>query len=328
MRWVWSDTILDQLSDLRDFLPSERTISLRNLDEVLPGEFKVFVLSMDEINSSILGIDQTDWVIQLLSGSDAPHDRSDFLMTLPKLEQLIRRGDLLSLGSHVLFEKPFHDLIHDIRTPLSVIYTGFEILIMKKAVEEPEQILDKICTAKAHLERIKMMTSNFVDMIRTREVPFFMREENPGVLSEQVLRNQTSRLHMEKKQIRLSCTVDRYELDRNVFKQMVFNLIEHGIYFGNQSPMSLRVEEDKGLIKVTLTYEGCAELTPVQMSQVFETESRIKDAVTGINYNKGFGLTYNKKMSKLLHGDAGIEYIQGPGILTCHLWFTIGKPDG
>ena len=200
--------------------------------------------------------------------------------------------------------KNFQDLIHDIRNPMSVIYTTFEILMIKKWPSDcSEDLLRHIKTCKAQLDRIKMMLSNFADMNRISDMPYSRSDEKILKLLNQVADSFHPRLEIEKKSLKIMSPDIIFGLDRNIFKQLVHNMLEHMLFFTeNNSESHLVCSLSEGKLLVEVFYFGGGELTQEEMKLIFDTQERVVDKKNGVKYNKGYGLTYNRRMAEFLGG--------------------------
>ena len=199
--------------------------------------------------------------------------------------------------------KAFLDLMHDVRNPMAVIYTSFEILFLKKWREDNQEELHrhlKVC--KSQLDRIRVMLGNYTDLMRMEDIPILRTEENISKLMKSVLDSFSPRFIVEKKSILLDSRVEMHSVDRNIFKQMVHNMIEHTLFFaetGSETTLTA-IEKEGGLI-LEIHYSG-GGIKPEETGRIFESNERVVDQKNGVKYNKGFGLSYNLLMAEHLGG--------------------------
>ena len=201
-------------------------------------------------------------------------------------------------------KKVFLDLMHDVRNPMSVIYTSLEILFLKKWREDnQEDLLKHLKVCKSQLDRIRVMLGNYTDLMRMEEIPVLKIEENINKLVQSVLDSFAPRFIVEKKNISFESHVNIFCVDRNIFKQMVHNMIEHTLFFaetGSQTVLMAGVEEQT--LTLGIRYAG-GGIKPEDIERIFESTERVVDQKNGVKYNKGFGLSYNQLMAAHLGGN-------------------------
>ncbi len=213
------------------------------------------------------------------------------------------------LHEKALAQFPLHDLIHDIKTPLAVIHITLEILLLKKCQENADVLLQKVQSCKSHLDRITNMLANFVNMSRISDFPLSVRNENVNVLITQVLESQASRIHVECKKIELDPVSVYFRLDRNVFKQMIHNMVDHFLLFSeDKASGNFLICQTQNELHVDLRFPSQASIPKNDQEKVFSKTGRVVDHKLGVKYNRGFGLTYNRQMALSLGGNFLIDF--------------------
>ncbi|MBN2145297.1 MAG: HAMP domain-containing histidine kinase [Candidatus Aureabacteria bacterium] len=195
------------------------------------------------------------------------------------------------------------DFIHDLRTPLTVVYTTLEILLLQKRKDKKESFIHKINSCRAHLDRIKVMVTNSVETVRLQDIHIHKTEENITELIQSVLTSQSPRFESENKSLILGKSEVFFVTDRNIFKQMIHNMVDHYLLFADSNTHTpIIINKNNNQMTVEMAYEGAGWLEENELNAIFEKGERIVDRKKGIRYNKGFGFTYNRKMAALLGG--------------------------
>ena len=161
------------------------------------------------------------------------------------------------------------------------------------------------------------MLGNYTDLMRMQEIPVLKIEENIPKLLQSVVDSFAPRFIVEKKTVSLDCQVKSFAVDRNIFKQMVHNMIEHTLFFadpGSQTMLTAGMKDQAFILE--LRYAG-GGITSEQLEKIFEAAERVVDQKNGVKYNKGFGLSYNQLMA--LHVGGAFSFSIDPETLEHHL---------
>ncbi len=209
-------------------------------------------------------------------------------------------------------KKAFLDLMHDVRNPMSVIYTSLEILFIKKWREDnQDELFKQLTICKSQLDRIRIMLGNYADLLRMEDIPVIRMEEKISCLLQGILNSFAPRFMIEKKNIFLDSQVESYCVDRNIFKQLVHNMIEHALFFAEpDSQTSLMVSVREQGLTLEIRYPG-SDIKTEEIDRIFQNAERVKDQKSGVKYNKGFGLSYNHLMS--IHLGGSFSFSVDPG---------------
>ena len=208
-------------------------------------------------------------------------------------------------------KKVFLDLMHDVRNPMSVIYTSLEILFIKKWREDnQDELFKQLTICKSQMDRIRIMLGNYADLMRLEDIPVIRAEEKIGSLLQGILNSFAPRFMIEKKNIVLDSQVENYCVDKNIFKQMVHNMIEHTLFLAEtDSQTSLMVSVQEQMLTLEIRYPG-GEIKSEEIDKIFKNKERVLDQRSGVKYNKGFGLSYNYLMS--IHLGGGFSFSADP----------------
>ena len=246
---------------------------------------------VDSVNSSCAALFSRNDVDEIWTG-----EMVDFFF-LEKIRKL-EKAKQQAVSPASLF-----DFIHDLRTPLTVIYTTLEILLLKRGKENEEAFVQKIKSCRAHLDRIKVMVANSVDTVRLNDFHVNKADEEVTELIRSVLSSQAPRFDSEEKFLVLDTPPVLFPVDRNIFRQMIHNMLEHYLLFADSKTTSeIILKKKEASLTVTLSYQGGGWLDEKEIKAIFEKGERIIDKKKGVKYNKGFGFTYNRRLAALLGG--------------------------
>jgi K+-sensing histidine kinase KdpD len=173
---------------------------------------------------------------------------------------------------------------------------------------DPDRMFERVLSCKAQLDRIRTMLSNFVDMNRIEDIPRNVSEEDIRELVDSVMEGFTGRMGIEHKNIRVECEAFRHAVDPSPFRQLLFNMVEHVLLVsGKDSDSTLRCREADGRLETIFEYGGAGDLSAEEREKIFDPAESVVDKETGVRYNKGFGLTYNRLMAARLGGSMRLE---------------------
>lgn len=159
---------------------------------------------------------------------------------------------------------------HDLRTPLTSIVAGAEILLMRENPPEDRQLLEQM---RESAERISRMVNDLVDFARGRlanGIPI-----NPEIVDsvEEVARQIVSEIEsaVPGRAIRLSCSGGGpAHLDRSRLAQLMSNLVSNAVEHGEDSePVDVVIDGTPDQIRFAVTNRG-EPISPDVAPQLFQ----------------------------------------------------------
>ncbi len=220
---------------------------------------------------------------------------------------------------------------HEIRTPMTGI-VGMVGLLKDTKLEE------------AQLRFLRVIDSSSQSLIQIiNDILDFSKIEAGKMNVESIDVDLESLIHdtmtifssrMEEKALNFIQVVDKdvpFSLmtDPVRIKQMLLNYFSNAFKFTHKGTVLLHVSVEKGdvsgissdEVKIRFTVKDTGiGLTQDQMDQLFQQFSQADSNTTRLYGGTGLGLSIIKKLSNLMHGDAGVESALGEG---SSFWFTV-----
>ncbi|GAB4262479.1 MAG: hypothetical protein Kow0027_29970 [Saprospiraceae bacterium] len=119
----------------------------------------------------------------------------------------------------------------------------------------------------------------------------------------------------------------RIQLDREVFRQILFNLLSNAIKFtgkGQSVNASIALKNDNIQLEVRDTGRG---IHPDDIPHLFNRYFQTKDGTSAAEGGTGIGLSLCHEYAKLMGGDIGVESTQGKGTVFS-VWFPVVYANG
>ncbi len=223
------------------------------------------------------------------------------------------RRQALALERHVaeiedlqqLRDSLVHMLVHDLRSPLSVISTYLEILTPPASSTDDDELWSSL---KAALGRVFRMVDDMLDVHRLEGGDFGLQREAVELrsLAEEVARS----LHYPAEEFGLEISVGggriHAQCDPELIRRVITNLAENALKYGPRgSQVRLEVEAAEGEARVSVSDEGMG-VPPDQQERIFAKFG----TVLGRRRERrsiGLGLAFCRMVVEAHGGRIGVE---------------------
>ncbi len=242
-------------------------------------------------------------------------DRVESLRTeKARLEELLRlREELADM------------IVHDLRNPLGVIYSGLELLHRSPFVEEDGEYVQSVLAAMTRsVTRMRYLVDTLLDIARLEEGVFtFQRKPMPlATLIEEIVEEE--RPLAERTKITLSAEIapdlPSVQADRHIIQRVLTNLMDNALKFtpagGRVRVTAMPVES---LVRVAIVDTGPG-IPEEERVRVFEKFTQVQGNV-GRHRGSGLGLTFCKLSIEAHDGSIWVE--DGPDGKGSQFIFTL-----
>lgn len=190
-----------------------------------------------------------------------------------------------------------HFIVHDLRSPVSVVVTGLETLrdLSDRELSAQQQELIDLCLASCN--RTLTLINSILDLARleSRQMPI----EYGPIEIEQLLQSATAplRLWANLREIRLTWSVapeiGALQADRVLIERVLINLLSNAVKFSTtRSEVSIRVEPDHASAVTFRVRNQGAGIPPDQMRHIFE--KFVQGGAGSTQSGSGLGLSFCK----------------------------------
>ena len=201
----------------------------------------------------------------------------------------------------------FSSIIHEIRTPLSLIKAPFEE-IKRKDIPEDEYN-ENVGTIDANINRLLQLSNEILDFSRVEENAFTVHPKKTDVkhIAEEVLRSFSFQISEN------SCRIEKVLpeepviawLDPEILIKILSNLLGNAVkYAASEIDFSLEAPSDEGTVRFRISNDGQI-ISPKNREKVFVAFWREdRDDLTA---GTGLGLPLVKKLTELHGGKVYID---------------------
>lgn len=197
-------------------------------------------------------------------------------------------------------------LTHDIKTPLSVIKLNAQAL-SRNLYKEEERRHEAVEEINAKVNEIEQYVSEIVEASREEFLDLEVKEEEFYLSSviEHIREYYQGKMNLYK----IDFYVDEYSDcllcgDENRLKEVLENLIENAIKYGNGNPIHISFEREQGCCLVTVS-NGGSTLAAEETVKVFD--SFYRGSNVGTKKGNGLGLYICRKLMINMNGDIFVK---------------------
>lgn len=225
-----------------------------------------------------------------------------------------RNSDLLRINE--LKNQLLGIAAHDLRNPLSVIYTCSDFLLSDPNKLAPDQ-LRMLRAVKNSSEFMLALIEEMLTMARTEsgKIELRMRRFNPARLVKHHV--ALNRQIAGRKKISIKLEIDpklpEFEADPQKFEQIVENLISNAIKFSpRQSVVKVMLRREDDRLKLAVADQGPG-IPEAEKEKLFLPFSRTSVKPTGGEKSTGLGLAIARNIVEAHHGRIWVESEAGKG---------------
>ncbi len=214
-----------------------------------------------------------------------------------------------------------HMLVHDMRSPLTVIILALDIHIQQATAKLNEAEMEPVVKIARSVNRLVEMVNSLLDINRLEsgEMPLYIEEcDLTGLTSEviQSLKNLKQNCQLEvSRQDSVMVRCDR-ELIRRVLTNIGVNALK---FVSKNGWVRVDIQNDDAVVKVLIIDNGLG-IPREYHAKIFEKFGQIEARKQGRMYSTGLGLTFCKLAVEAHGGSIGVESEVGKGST---FWFTL-----
>lgn len=229
-----------------------------------------------------------------------------------QLQQLERLRDNLT-----------HMIVHDMRTPLTCIYSDLQMLEMGLGKTEAEAQNRQITAEALTLSRVMIeMISSLLDVSRLEAGQMPLRREACDLprLTQATVKQLGGLLQGKQMEFEVTTPVTPISCDKGLIQRVLSNLLTNASnYSPTDRPIKITIQQSAGMIRVTVSDQGQG-IPPEYHTKIFEKFGQVEDGRRGKSYSTGLGLTFCKLAVEAHGGHIGVESAVGKGSM---FWFTL-----
>ncbi|MEO5754569.1 MAG: ATP-binding protein [Chthoniobacterales bacterium] len=201
---------------------------------------------------------------------------------------------------------------HEIGNPLNSLHIHLQLMERKvkklQAAEDKSELQDSIDIARAEIDRLDSIVTQFLRAIRPSK-PYLQPEDVNAIVQEAV---RFFRPEIKDRDIvvetELRSDLPRLELDRDQIKQVFYNAIKNSFEaMKRHGILRIRTDRDDTHVKISFTDTGDG-ISPENLSRVFEPYFTTKESGSGL------GLLIVRRIVREHGGELAIESAEGKGL--------------
>lgn len=256
-------------------------------------------------------VDQQDLALRVRNAVGAKRQNDELRQSYARLRELERLRDSLT-----------HMVVHDLRSPLSVVLMGHEFLQANLGRRFSPEELECLNRCASGALKMKEMIATLLDVSRfeAKSMPLSPTPTDLNALAGAVAR--TLRQVVARRGIRLVETTNepaRALCDAEIVRRVLANLLDNSLKFtprnGEVEVSVRRVDASRVRVSVRDTGAGIPE---AHRSRIFEKFSQIE--ASEARRGTGLGLAFCKLAVDAHGGEIGVESQTGKGST---FWFTL-----
>jgi len=220
-----------------------------------------------------------------------------------------------------------HMIVHDIRSALSAIQWGLNLLLKKREPPmAPELVTSQLQNLRGSTDELLELTSSVLDVSRMEEgkMPVSPEQVDMVALAGEAVASlgvavDYTPVSVECAQESLTVACDP-ELIRRVLLNMLYNAMRHSPTDGSIT-IGIATDSDNGTARVSVADEGPGIAKELQ-SMIFEKYGQVKtkNSETASSHSTGLGLSFCKLAVEAHGGAIGVDSELGHGST---FWFTL-----
>jgi len=221
-------------------------------------------------------------------------------------------------------------IIHDLRNPVSVIFSSMEMLDIRESKLPETKRKHYLEMAKASCSEILVLLNNLLELqkIEAGKLELRLDRLKPGEIARHVVNSLQVRAEIAGKS--LACDIADHlpevEVDREFFTRVLQNLVINAIKFtergGHIHIFIERAADDAGVL-FSVQDDGPG-IPPGEQKNIFDKFTTLKSHKSNIPWGTGLGLTFCREITLAHKGAIWVESSVGKGS-TFHVLLPIKK---
>ena len=220
-----------------------------------------------------------------------------------------------------------HMIVHDMRSPLTIISGYYELLLMEKDQFSPDQ-LQVIAMGQNSCRELIEMVSSLLDVSRMEAGQMPLNQVSCDVREIAQAAAESVAVLAQKKTLTLHVTgvSANGDVDRDIIHRIFVNLLGNAIKFSPEGgTIGIGISSAGEAVRVTVTDQGHG-IPPEYHQRIFEKFGQVESCKENQKYSTGIGLTFCKLAVEAHGGKIGVESEVGQGST---FWFTLPvRKDG
>lgn len=209
-------------------------------------------------------------------------------------------------------------VVHDLKGPLTGIVTHARLLLSAQMLEaDDRESAQDIVNAAQQMNRLVM---NLLDIRQAEDGALVLRrgDESIAALIKAASNTVATRLADRDQKLVIDATVDRWSVDRDLFRRVLENLIENaGKYSPTRSTITVRAQVVEDALEVRVEDQGSG-VPDLDKPRVFEKYVRLDPAgAATAAASRGLGLVFCRLAAEAHGGKVWIEDRKPCGAAFC-----------
>ena len=227
-------------------------------------------------------------------------------------------------------EELFINISHELNTPLSVIFSGAQLLNLYLEKDSLEDVRDDISnintTTIGNCHRLIKLINNILDISKIESGLYELNLRNYNIVKviDDIVESVSEFTKLKNIQLIFDTEVEELviALDGYKFDRILLNLISNAIKFSITGEVILikLVEKNDQTISISITDQGIG-IAPHNIEDIFQKYTQVNRDLNRISEGTGLGLPLARSMAELHGGSLRVESALGRGST-----FTIELP--
>jgi signal transduction histidine kinase/DNA-binding response OmpR family regulator len=206
----------------------------------------------------------------------------------------------------------FVNLVHEIRTPLSLISLPLERMQQQKRTDEDKRYLDII---HKNMNYLLGITNQLLDFQKVENSTLNLNKRNSSV--KQLLQDTYNQFegYIDAKgkdfQLQLPDEDVITAIDRDRMHKVMMNLMSNALKY-TRSKIFISMKADEQFVHVMVTDDGPG-VSDAEKEKIFETFYQAQNDKIAAALGTGIGLSYSRMLAKAHDGDLKVEDAEGGG---------------
>lgn len=237
-----------------------------------------------------------------------------------------KKANLIIEKEKEYLDNLLHNLVHEFRTPLTLIKGPTEELL-KVRNPQNQDFLDMI---NRNSNTMLSLVNQILDYAKLKagKLPVRTETQNIQLFFDDLIKSYQNLLSVKNQRLTLniSSTFQLIEIDADKLRKIIDNLISNALKFSEEgTSIELDVEVEHDLLKIAVADQGVG-LNKDNQERIFEKFYQVDSSTTRKGEGTGLGLTFVRELVHLMHGRIEVESQPGKGsIFSVYLPITTAK---